>query len=121
VTIKTGTFTNDFEKEFVVDVMDTMDNNYEEPSTDYNERYTLLLNKLEEITHTEMQTMFFDSGMYQIFLDTSINQNINEYYNNVNGISSSFDNLGSYLKQHCCNGLKMICYNDTKYNKLFEC
>ena len=123
VTIKTATFTSNFEKEFVVDVKDGMDTreNYDEPSTDYNERYNLLLSKLEEITHAKMQNMFFDSGMYQIFLDTTINQNINEYYSNVNGISSSFDNLGSYLKQHCCNGLKMICYNDSKYNKLFDC
>ena len=120
VTIKTATFTNNFEKEFVVDVMDTIDNNYEEPSTDYEERYTLLLNKLEEITHSEMQSMFFDSGMYQVFLDTSINQNINEYYSNINGISKSFDNLGTYLQTNCCSGLKMICYNDTKYNKLFS-
>jgi hypothetical protein len=124
ITIKTATFNNDLSlksKEFVVDINDTdIKNNCNNPITDYNERYNLLLSKLEEITYQDMQSMFFDSGMYQIFLDTTINQNINEYYSNLNDISKLYNNLGSYLKSNFYSELIMICYNDTKYNKLLS-
>jgi hypothetical protein len=90
---------------------------FESSEIDYNERKSSILEVLSEISGENMQELYFDSNLFQVFLQFPLlNNMINEYYSNLNNCQSFYKSLVSYLQVLAKNEIMNICTNNEQYN-----
>ena len=85
----------------------------------YDNRYKIIIKKLNKITPKNIQSSFFDNHLYQkYYIIDGLSNIINEYYNNSYGYRDKYKNLGLYIDELYSIHIKNICYNDEQYNTL---
>ncbi len=85
---------------------------------DYNKRYNIIIKKLNKITRNNIQNKYFDTLLYNKYIDVGLHMFINDYYNNINGYKSQYDNVGLYMDNIYKINIMNVCIDDIKYNAL---
>jgi hypothetical protein len=87
---------------------------------DYNKRYDTIIKNLKKITSNNIQSKYFDTLLYNKYIDVGLHMLINEYYNNINRYKSHYNNVGLYMDSLYKINIMNICIDDIKYNKLIN-
>ena len=87
---------------------------------DYNKRYDTIIKNLNRITSNNIQNKYFDTLLYNKYIDVGLHMLINEYYNNINDYKSQYKSVGLYMNSLYKRNIMNICLDDIKYNKLIQ-
>lgn len=99
----------------------TISNNISIPKPiDYNKRYNNIIKNLNKITSNNIQKKYFDTCLYNKYIDVGLHMFINDYYNNINGYKSEYKNVGSYMDSLYKINIMNICQDEIKYNILIN-
>lgn len=87
---------------------------------DYNKRYNNIIKNLNKITSNNIQKKYFHTLLYNKYIDVGLHMFINEYYNDINGYKSQYNNVGLYMNSLYKINIMNICQDEIKYNVLIK-
>jgi hypothetical protein len=87
---------------------------------DYNKRYDTIIKNLNKITSKNIKEKYFDTLLYNKYIDIGLHMFINDYYNNINSNKCQYINVGLYMDSLYKINIMNICHDDIKYNKLIN-
>jgi hypothetical protein len=89
-----------------------------EKSINYDSRYAKIIQQLKKITSKNIQLTYFESRLYNKYIEVNLHNYINDYFNDLYGFRQRFKNVGLFMDSNYKMAVMIVCYNDALYHKL---
>lgn len=90
-----------------------------EKSINYESRYTCIIKQLKRITSKNIQSTYFETRLYNKYIEANLHNYINDFFNNIYGFRQRYSNVGLYMEENYKMAVMNVCFNDELYRKLF--